>query len=180
MNHLVARSLAALLFLLPLPGLDATAKAGNLTALTTRPSAPDFELIDIGGETHRLSSLKGKVVLLNFWASWCAPCRAEMPSLQRLLQLIGNEEFVILAVNLGESKEDIARFYFSINPPLTFTLLMDSDLAASQYWPVQGLPATFLLDRAGRVSHVSHGARRWDSDDAVIAIRRLLDPENQV
>ncbi len=81
---------------------------------------------------------------------------------------------MILAINIGERKQDIANFYFQIDPPLSFTILMDPDMSASQYWPVSGLPATFLIDRSGRVSYISHGARRWDANDALKVIRDLL------
>lgn len=153
--------------------------AGDLTALNSRPVAPDFELEDMGGSRYRLSDLRGTVVLVNFWASWCAPCRAEMPSLERLKNRIEKPDFKILAVNLGERKEDISRFYFSLNPPLTFKILMDRDMSASQYWPMRGLPMTFLVDKAGRVTHVSRGARRWDTDDVAEIIEFLHDTPPQ-
>jgi len=158
---------------------SSSAAAGGLNMLSQRPEAPNFELQDIGGQPHLLSLYRGKVVLLNFWASWCAPCRAEMPSLQRLHDLLKNEDLVILAINIGERKQDIANFYFQIDPPLSFTILMDPDMSASQYWPVSGLPATFLIDRSGRVSYISHGARRWDANDALKVIRDLLQKTPQ-
>jgi len=168
-QHLVIASFTGLMVL-----ASPIAAAGGLNMLSQRPEAPNFELQDIGGQPHLLSLYRGKVVLLNFWASWCAPCRAEMPSLQRLHDLLKNEDLVILAINIGERKQDIANFYFQIDPPLSFTILMDPDMSASQYWPVSGLPATFLIDRSGRVSYISHGARRWDANDALKVIRDLL------
>jgi len=151
-----------------------SAGIGGLTALSARPKAPDFALRDIGGRVHRLSELHDKVVLINFWATWCPSCRAEMPSLQRLWSGLEDEEFVILAVNIGESKEQIAQFYFSIHPPLTFELLIDPDGEASQFWPLRGLPVTFLVDKRGRVTHVAHGARRWDTQQVVHTVMSLL------
>ncbi|KAA3632008.1 MAG: TlpA family protein disulfide reductase [Proteobacteria bacterium] len=149
-------------------------QAGSLVALGSRPVAPDFELEDIGGVTHRLSDMRGTVVLVNFWASWCAPCRAEMPSLERLKKRVDTTSFEVLAINLGESKEDISRFYFSLDPPLTFKILMDRDMHASQFWPMKALPMTFLVDKSGRVTHVSRGARRWDTIE-VAKIIEFLD-----
>lgn len=149
------------------------AEAGALVALNSRPMAPDFELEDIGGKAHRLSDMKGSVVLINFWATWCPPCRAEMPSLERLKTQVNDADFRIVAVNLGEKKEDISRFYFSLNPPLTFKVLMDRDMRASQFWPMKGLPMTFLVDKAGRVTHVSQGARRWDTNEVKGIIEAL-------
>ena len=159
----------ALCMFLPL----ASSHAGGLVELNSQPMAPDFDLPDIGGEKHRLSEFRGDVILVNFWASWCAPCRAEMPSLERLKQTVGDSDFKIMAINIGESKQEISRFYFSVSPPLSFKLLMDSDMSASQYWPMRGLPMTFLVDRAGRVTHVSQGAQRWDTKNVRDVIRQL-------
>ena len=169
LQHLIIAGLTGLMVL-----GSSSAAAGGLKMLSQRPEAPNFELRDIGGQAHLLSLYRGKVVLVNFWASWCAPCRAEIPSLQRLHDLLKSEDLVILAVNMGERKQDVANFYFQIDPPPSFTILMDPDMSASQYWPVRGLPATFLIDRSGRVSYVSHGARRWDESDAIKTIRGLL------
>jgi thiol-disulfide isomerase/thioredoxin len=146
---------------------------GGLVKLNSNPLAPDFELPDIGGELHRLSEHRGDVVLVNFWASWCAPCRAEMPSLERLQQSLSDTDFHILAINIGESKRQISDFYFSIAPVPSFSLLMDEDMAASQYWPMRGLPMSFLLDRNGRVTHVSQGAQHWDSHKVKALIKEL-------
>ncbi len=156
-----------------------TSHAGGIVELNSRPMAPDFELFDIGGVPHRLSDYRGSVVLVNFWATWCAPCRAEMPSLERLKQSIGGDDFKILAINMGETKRDISKFYFSVNPPLTFEMLMDSDMDASQYWPMKGLPMTFMVDKSGRVTHVSQGARRWDTHEANDIVRILQTASNK-
>ena len=149
--------------------------AGELVQLKSRPAAPDFELPDIGGATHRLSDYRGQVVLVNFWATWCAPCRAEMPSLERLKRNFQNSELKILAVNLGETKREISNFYFKTDPQLTFKLLMDLEGDASQYWPMRGVPMTFLIDKDGNVSHVSEGAKRWDTSEVAKVIRELQE-----
>lgn len=147
---------------------------GRLVQLPDRPDAPDFELPDIGGGRHRLSDYRGKVVMVNFWATWCTPCRAEMPSMERLKQYFQTSDLVILAVNLGDSKREISRFYFSVDPPLTFTLLMDTQGSVSSLWPMRGLPMTFILDRSGQVTHISEGANHWDSPEVARVIRMLL------
>jgi thiol-disulfide isomerase/thioredoxin len=170
-----------LLFALAVAAIASTSSmASGLVELNSRPAAPDFELADIGGKLHRLSDLKGTVVLVNFWASWCAPCRAEMPSLERLKKRVHADDFHILAINIGEGKEDISRFYFSVNPPLTFEILMDHDMSASQYWPMRGLPMTFIVDKGGRVTYVSRGARRWDTPEVTRVIESLAkDPASE-
>ncbi len=154
------------------------ANIGGLTELSERPPAPNFELPDIGGKLHRLSDLKGKVVLINFWATWCPPCRAEMPSLERLWNHLQDEDFEILAVNIGESNEQIAHFYFSMRTPLTFTILADRNSQASQYWSLRGLPGTYVIDREGRVTHVAHGARRWDTPAIISTLKQVINVDN--
>lgn len=152
-----------------------TATAGGLQALDSKPQAPDFELQSLTGETVRLSTLKGKVVLVNFWASWCAPCRAEMPSMERLWKKMDRENFNLLAINAGQEKSDIAKFFFSLRKPITFPVLLDEQSSASQYWPIKALPVTFILDREGRVAYVSHGAKRWDSKKVRQVLQQLMD-----
>ncbi len=156
-------------------GSALAADASGLTELVTAPPAPQIELRDIDGRRHRLSDLRGKVVLVNFWASWCPPCRAEMPSLQRLWDRLRHTDFVVLAIAAGESKRDVVGFDFSLPARLTFTLLPDPDFDATQYWPVRGLPASFVIDTRGRVTHVAHGARRWDSPHILALLRTLID-----
>ncbi|GJL82253.1 MAG: hypothetical protein DHS20C01_18870 [marine bacterium B5-7] len=152
--------------------------AGELVALNTRPLAPDFELNDLGGKSYSLSKLRGSVVVVNFWASWCAPCRSEMPSFEGLYKRIDSPDFRILAINLGEDREVVSRFYFSLGEPLTFTVLLDPLMTASQYWPMRGLPMTFIVDKSGRVTHVSRGARHWDTAEVAELIASLQrDPE---
>ncbi len=176
LDRVVALAAAALTALLVgSAGSARAADASGLTELVTAPPAPQIELRDIGGRTHRLSDLRGKVVLVNFWASWCPPCRAEMPSLQRLWDRLKHTDFVVLAIAAGENKRDVAGFYFSLPARLTFALLPDPDLDATQYWPVRGLPASFVIDARGRVTYVAHGARRWDSPHILALLRTLID-----
>ncbi len=151
----------------------ASARAGNLVDLASRPAAPDFVLQDIDGRVHRLSQMRGAVVLINFWASWCAPCRAEMPSLERLRQRVDEKDVRILAVNLGERREAVTRFAASLDPAPTFDILLDRELHASRSWPTRVLPITYIVDKGGRVTHVSRGARYWDGAEVVELIHAL-------
>ncbi len=174
----ITSSVAFLLLALTPVAVAHAAAFGALTELPGRPPAPDFELPDIGGKLHRLSDLKGKVVLINFWATWCPPCRGEMPSLERLWNQLKDQDFKILAVNIGESNEQIAHFYFSVRTPLTFSILTDRHRLASQYWPLRGLPGTYVVDREGRVTHVAHGARRWDSREMIRTLQKVINADN--
>ena len=147
---------------------------GELGTLRIRPAAPDFELPDFYGERHRLSELRGSVVLVNFWGSWCPPCRAEMPSLQRVWDELKDENFALLAIGMGDDKATINRFYHSLPFPLTFTLLADRENKVSQTWPVRGIPVTFIVDKAGRLAYSAHGVMKWDRPEILAAIRNLI------
>ena len=161
--------LAGGLNLVPVPAL-----AGGIVAVESKPLAPDFELQSLTGNPVKLSDLKGKVVLVNFWASWCAPCRAEMPSMERLWKKMDKENFTMLAINAGQEKSDIAKFFFSLRKPITFPVLIDARGSASQYWPIKALPVTFIIDKEGRVAYVSHGAKRWDSKKVRALLQQLI------
>lgn len=134
--------------------------------------APDFVLKAEGGETHRLSGYRGKVVVLNFWATWCPPCREEMPAMERARKKVAGEDIVILAVNVGEDADTI--FEFTGHYPVEFPLLMDRDGKVIQQYPVTGLPTTYIINPAGQVTHRAVGARDWDNDSLVNQLRGLL------
>ena len=136
-----------------------------------RPPAPDFELSDIDGQMHRLSDYRGQVVIVNFWATWCPPCREEMPSMQRVWGTLQKEDVVILAVDVGEN-EDIV-FTFTADYPMDFPLLLDRDSSVIQAWPVRGLPTTFVIDTQGRIAYRAVGSRDWESAEILRTLRDL-------
>ncbi|MCO6413264.1 MAG: TlpA family protein disulfide reductase [Thiogranum sp.] len=135
------------------------------------PEAPDFALNDIDGGVHTLSEYRGKVVLINFWATWCPPCREEMPAMQRAWQQLREEDVVFLAVDVGEDEDTI--FRFTADYPVDFPLLMDIDSSVIQKWPVRGLPTTFIIDKQGRITYRAIGARDWDAAGLLDRIRAL-------
>jgi len=149
--------------------------AGTLTVLGTRSPAPELKLKDLDGKTYSLSALRGKVVLVNFWATWCPPCRREMPSLQRLYQKLPHENFEILAVNVGEDENTVLTFSWMLKPAPTFPLLLDRDSEALRKWPAQGLPTSFVVDRQGRVALRAVGGRDFDSPAVAAQLRTLID-----
>src|SRR6185295_18298549 len=108
---------------------------------------PPLELPDLDGKTHRLADYRGKAVLLNFWATWCAPCREEMPSIERLRAQLAGKPFAVLAVNVGESAEKARAFGATL--PLGFPLLLDRDTRTSRAWGARVLPATYLIGADG-------------------------------
>jgi cytochrome c biogenesis protein CcmG/thiol:disulfide interchange protein DsbE len=110
-------------------------------------AAPDFVLKDLAGRPVRLSDLRGQVVLVNLWATWCPPCRVEMPDLAALYQAHQAEEFIILGVDDQERKETVSEFL--AQNPLPYPILLDPDSRVARAYGVSFLPASFLIDRRG-------------------------------
>ena len=152
-------------------GFKAQEPGRGLTAIPERPAAPDFELMDIDGKTHRLSDYRGEVVIINFWATWCPPCREEMPSMARATALIEDDGIRMLAVNVGENEDTI--FQFTANYPVSFPLLMDLDSQVTEAWPIRGLSTTFVVDPEGRIAFRAIGGREWDEDEILAPVRAL-------
>lgn len=146
----------------------------TMSPLSDRRPAPDFTLRDMQGKSHRLSAQRGKVVFVNFWATWCPPCRKEMPSMQRAWEQLKGERFVMYAVNVGEDEETIFGFSFATGIELTFPILLDTDGATVQRWPVLGLPTTFVIDAQGRIAFRAVGGREWDDPALLKGIRALI------
>ncbi len=145
----------------------------SLTPVEGRPPAPELDLLDMEGVRHRMADYRGKVVIVNFWATWCPPCREEMPSMQRAYEQLREEGIEMLAVNIGENEDII--FAFTANYPVEFPLLLDLDSATIQSWPVKGLPTTFVVDPQGRLAYRAIGGRAWDDPDLLAPVRRLKD-----
>ena len=162
-------TLTCLLFTLP---AFAQHPGKGLTPVAGQPSAPDFTLTDIDGKSHRLSNYRGKVVIVNFWATWCPPCRAEMPSMQRAWQKLKKQNVVMLGVDVGEDEDTI--FKFTADYPVEFPLLMDHDSSVISRWPVRGLPTTFIIDPKGHIAYRAIGGRDWDSPELLDKVRALL------
>ena len=139
----------------------------------SRISAPELVALDLSGKTQQLKRYRGQVVLVNFWATWCPPCRAEMPSLWRLKQKLKDKPFQVITVNMGENRETIAAF-LPEQMQRDFIVLRDSDAASLERWQVTALPATYLLDRQGRIAYSILGAMEWDQAASVARINRLL------
>jgi cytochrome c biogenesis protein CcmG/thiol:disulfide interchange protein DsbE len=134
--------------------LAGTSRAPSLPAPVEGAAAPDFALPDVSGGSVRLSSLRGKVVLLNFWATWCPPCEAEMPLLEEAHQTWGERGLVVLAVNFDEPEDEVGAFRDRLG--LSIPLLLDQGGAVQELYQVRGYPTSFLIDRDGivRVRHV--------------------------
>lgn len=131
----------------------------------SKPLAADFTLRDLDGKEHKLSDYRGKVVFLNFWATWCPPCREEMPSMERLNEVLGGKDFVMLAVNTDEDIKDLEDF--TKGAPHNFTVLSDADGKVQKLYQVFKFPETFVIDRQGRIADHIIGARDWSSTEAL-------------
>lgn len=135
--------------------------------------APHFALRDLTGKVMSLSQSKGKVVLLNFWATWCGPCRIEMPAMEQLYRTFPRRDFEILAVSTDAQGAAVTRL-FQQRMGVTFPILHDSDFRIGLVYGARTLPITFMLDRQGIVRQKIFGARDWASPEARELIHELM------
>lgn len=157
--------------------------AGALVGLrgTTTPPlrvggvAPDFSLRALDGSEHSLSELRGHIVFVNFWATWCAPCREEAPSLDRLYRRFDGEDFEVLAVSIDAEGALASVTAFEVEYSLSFPVLLDPDMRSYVAYKASGVPETFLIDADGRLIERFVGPRDWDQPRYANAVRRLLD-----
>ena len=165
---LVAGLLAVLL-------ISTASAAGTLQPFEDDSPTPDFSLSDLKGTTHTLADYRGKVVLVNFWASWCPPCIKEMPGLQRLQEKLTGQPFVILPVNVGEKKYRVWKFVKLIN--FTLPVPLDTDSKTFADWDASVLPTSFLLDTKGRIRYRVLADLEWDNEDVIALIEALINEE---
>lgn len=149
----------------------ADAPKQTLPALAKPFPAPGFTLKGEDGKTYRLADYRGKVVVINFWATWCPPCRYEMPSLERAWTQLKNKDVVVLAINVGENADVI--FEFTGTYPMSFPLPMDVDGTVIKQYPVTGLPTTYVINPDGMVTHRAVGSREWDDPQLMNALLKL-------
>lgn len=136
-------------------------------------AAPELALRTLAGEPVRLSDLRGKVVLLNFWATWCIPCRTEMPAIEALYQRYRAQGLEVLAVNLDRlSTAGVEAFLKEVK--VTFPIVLDPDWSAARTYGVLGVPTSYLIDRAGNVVVREVGERDWADEVSQAAVKRLL------
>jgi thiol-disulfide isomerase/thioredoxin len=136
------------------------------------PRLADFTLDDSGGHRIRLADYRGRVVLVNFWASWCGPCVQELPALMQLAQHFRDAPFAILAVNVGENAFQVSRFLQLVK--VTLPVPLDSKRETFNDWGVSVLPTSFLVDAGGRVRYRAQGDPGWDEAATITLIETLL------
>jgi len=132
----------------------------------------NFTLIDTADQTRSLSDYKGKVILVNFWASWCPPCIYEMPELQRLKKLFANRPFEILAINVDEKKYKVRKFIKLINFDLP--VLLDTSRETFDQWGVKTLPTSFLIDKDGKTRYRVRSNPGWETEETITIIEDML------
>lgn len=150
---------------------QALLEASGLRVFQERVPSIDFTLPRLEGGEASLSSHQGSVVLLNFWATWCPPCREELPSMVRLQEELGDENFTILAVSLQEERDLVASFLEDNGFELP--VLLDRTGQVGGQYGVRGIPTSYVLDTEGRVLGMLVGAREWDSPEVVELMRHL-------
>lgn len=163
--------------ILLVPGISLAAEAPalthTLTKIKTPYTTPTLSLRNLDEETIDIRQLKGKVVVVNFWATWCPPCRREMGSLERLYQATKNKNVTVLAVNIGEDVDTVFSFLGMVEPSPEFPIVFDSDAQMMKPWNVKGLPTTYIVDRDGFVAYRAVGGREFDHPDILKAISDL-------
>ena len=137
-------------------------------------SAPSLVLADIRGVEHSLEQYRGKVVVVNFWATWCPPCVEELPSLENAWQRYRQQGLVVLAVS-GEESDVVSSFLERLPSDITFPVLIDGDMKSGNRWQIRGLPTTVVVDRSGDVHWRAEGQLDFSASDVNKELLALLD-----
>ncbi len=167
MNSRTINSIILLVFIC----FSASVTAG-LETVDNNESIASFELEGIDGQLHRLSDYQGKVVLVNFWASWCPPCIREIPGMLRLEKSFQHRPFDIVAINVAEQKRTVS--YQAKRNKISFTVLLDPKSKTFKQWQAKILPTSFIVDKKGHIRYIAQGPLEWDSDEVIAVIEKLL------
>jgi thiol-disulfide isomerase/thioredoxin len=146
-------------------------QAANLKAVDEKIPAPSLVLNDLQGKQHDLKDYKGQVVLVQFWATYCGPCRKEMPSMNKMMKAMGDVPFKILAVDMGETKAEVDQFVSEVKPE--FTILMDEDGKSIADWRVFAAPSNFIIDPQGNIRYTLFGGVEWDSVELIEKLKAV-------
>ena len=161
------------------PATSFAALGHGLSRLPTPVTAPDFTLEDMDGKSYTLSSLRGKVVMINFWATWCPPCREEIPSMETVYLALRDKGFIVLAINQWETPDHVFSYMGQLDVYPTFPILFDGDSKVSDSYGVKGLPTTMLIDKRGRVVYRAVGGRNFNHPEVRALIQQLLDEKDK-
>jgi len=146
----------------------------RIQSIQTHQKAPDFRLEDLEGKKMGLKDFKGKVVFLNFWATWCNPCKEEMISIERLHQKFKEKDFIFLTISVDfEGRKPVKEFINKKN--YTFIVLLDPKYEILDLYKVQRIPTTFIIDKTGKIMGQATGPRNWDSPEAILLLNSLIE-----
>jgi peroxiredoxin len=137
--------------------------------------APEFDLVSLNGASVSLAAQQGKVVLVNFWATWCGPCEDEMPAMERLYQELAPEGFELIAISVDDGIEEVREFQARMG--LSFPILHDPDKEAAERYQSYRYPESFLVDRTGTLVARFIGPREWDAPAYRDRVRRVVEAE---
>jgi peroxiredoxin len=154
------------------PEIKTAFSKARIPVRRARAPAADFTAARLDGTQARLGDLRGKVVFLNFWATWCPPCQDEMPSMEALYQQFRGKDLEFLAVDIQEDKDEVAAFMKEYG--LTFPAALDSTGRISDQYGIRGIPATFIIDREGGVIAAVVGSRDWNTPEVAAALEALI------
>jgi len=143
----------------------------GILVLQPRP-APALKLKDMDDNVYDLSVAQGRWKFVHFWASWCGPCREEMPSIQRMVERMQGSSLEIVLINVAESEDAVFSFLAGVAPDINS--LLDTDGLATEQWKPRGLPSTYLVDPQGNIRYVAIGGRAWDKKDYIDFLHALL------
>lgn len=132
---------------------------------------------NLQGEPADLNQYKGKLVLLNFWATWCPPCIKEMPSMQRLQNQLSDKPFQVVAVNLAQNARTVEGFFQQQSFEFSLPVYLDEQAQGFKNFDLQGMPSSFLIDAQGNLLETVVGGREWDEPDTVEVLRKLLNKD---
>ncbi len=173
MHTTIGRTLWVFIALLGAATAQGAGMAQSLTPITAGGTAPELHLQNTDGTPVTTGDFRGKVLLINFWATWCPPCREEMPSLERLHQATRDQGVVILAPNVGEPLETVLGFAESLDPAPSFPLLLGAEFDTLEAWRVRGLPTTLVIAPDGSLAYKAEGGVEFDHPEVVRQLREL-------
>lgn len=177
MNTIRAAALSIAALLIGASGLEASnhGLGDGLTVTYKSPAAHRLSLASLDGGDYDLAAMKGQVVVINFWATWCPPCIEELPSMQKLWDQTHAGGLEILAVNVGERPDRIRAFLQKFEPTLAFPILLDLEGEAFQTWGVRGLPKTFVINKRGQIVYEAEGGRDMNSEHIRERLQELIE-----
>ena len=138
------------------------------------PGEPlEIILNDMNGRERKLSDFRGKIIFLNFWATWCLPCRKEMPSMERLYKRFRDKDFEMIGINMQEPASSVKEFFE--NYKFSFISLLDSTGDVQKRFGIRAIPSTLILDKKGRIIGKAIGEKEWDRKEAIDLFRQLVE-----